>query len=61
MAHKQIKFDVDARKALEEGVDAVANAVKAAAAEAADTPHDAERGGELGDAEEGEYGGGVDE
>jgi chaperonin GroEL len=28
MAHKQIKYDADARKALEAGVDAVANAVK---------------------------------
>jgi chaperonin GroEL len=28
MAHKEIKFDAEARKALEEGVDAVANAVK---------------------------------
>ncbi len=28
MAHKELKFDVDARKALEAGVDAVANAVK---------------------------------
>ena len=28
MAHKEIKYDVDARKALELGVDAVANAVK---------------------------------
>src|SRR3982750_2134564 len=28
MAHKEIKYDVDARKALEVGVDAVANAVK---------------------------------
>jgi chaperonin GroEL len=28
MAHKELKYDVDARKALEEGVDAVANAVK---------------------------------
>jgi chaperonin GroEL len=28
MAHKELKFDVDARKALEQGVDAVANAVK---------------------------------
>ncbi len=28
MAHKEIKFDADARKALEAGVDAVANAVK---------------------------------
>src|SRR5919108_431125 len=28
MAHKELKYDVDARKALEAGVDAVANAVK---------------------------------
>ena len=28
MAHKELKYDVDARKALEQGVDAVANAVK---------------------------------
>src|SRR5918992_1538691 len=28
MAHKELKYDVDARKALELGVDAVANAVK---------------------------------
>src|SRR3979411_1326796 len=28
MAHKELKYDADARKALEEGVDAVANAVK---------------------------------
>jgi chaperonin GroEL len=28
MAHKEIKYDVDARKSLEQGVDAVANAVK---------------------------------
>src|SRR5687767_6252450 len=28
MAHKELKYDVDARKALEDGVDAVANAVK---------------------------------
>jgi chaperonin GroEL len=28
MAHKELKYDVDARKALEKGVDAVANAVK---------------------------------
>src|SRR5687767_4398763 len=28
MAHKELKYDVEARKALEEGVDAVANAVK---------------------------------
>ena len=28
MAHKELKFDEDARKALEAGVDAVANAVK---------------------------------
>src|SRR5688500_19496205 len=28
MAHKELKYDVAARKALEEGVDAVANAVK---------------------------------
>ena len=28
MAHKELKYDVDARKALEPGVDAVANAVK---------------------------------
>src|SRR5579872_7361314 len=28
MAHKELKFDADARKALEAGVDAVANAVK---------------------------------
>ncbi len=28
MAHKDLKFDSDARKALERGVDAVANAVK---------------------------------
>src|ERR687898_2008958 len=27
MAHKELKYDVDARKALEQGVDAVANAV----------------------------------
>src|SRR3979490_3130761 len=29
MAHKELKYDVDARKALEHGVDAAANAVKA--------------------------------
>src|SRR5204862_276219 len=28
MAHKELKYDADARRALEEGVDAVANAVK---------------------------------
>jgi chaperonin GroEL len=28
MAHKELKYDVDARSALEAGVDAVANAVK---------------------------------
>src|SRR6201988_4067607 len=28
MAHKELKYDVEARKALEQGVDAVANAVK---------------------------------
>src|SRR6266576_1992243 len=28
MAHKELKYDADARKALEQGVDAVANAVK---------------------------------
>src|SRR2546423_12846961 len=28
MAHKELKYDTEARKALEEGVDAVANAVK---------------------------------
>src|SRR4029077_2426320 len=28
MAHKELKYDAEARKALEEGVDAVANAVK---------------------------------
>ena len=28
MAHKEIKFDSEARQALERGVDAVANAVK---------------------------------
>jgi co-chaperonin GroES (HSP10) len=28
MAHKELKYDADARKALEAGVDAVANAVK---------------------------------
>ena len=28
MAHKELKYDVEARKALEAGVDAVANAVK---------------------------------
>src|SRR5918998_2838892 len=28
MAHKELKYDVDARKALEDGVNAVANAVK---------------------------------
>ena len=28
MAHKELKFDAEARKALEQGVDAVANAVK---------------------------------
>src|SRR5438046_10154092 len=28
MAHKELKYDVDARQALEAGVDAVANAVK---------------------------------
>src|SRR5246500_566015 len=28
MAHKELKYDADARKALEKGVDAVANAVK---------------------------------
>src|SRR5256886_15833529 len=28
MAHKELKYEADARKALEEGVDAVANAVK---------------------------------
>src|SRR5436853_7234297 len=28
MAHKELKYDTDARKALEAGVDAVANAVK---------------------------------
>src|SRR5512133_391900 len=28
MAHKELKYDADARKALENGVDAVANAVK---------------------------------
>jgi hypothetical protein len=28
MAHKELKYDVAARRALEKGVDAVANAVK---------------------------------
>ncbi len=28
MAHKELKYDAEARKALEAGVDAVANAVK---------------------------------
>ena len=28
MAHKELKYDAEARKALEQGVDAVANAVK---------------------------------
>jgi len=28
MAHKELKYEAEARKALEQGVDAVANAVK---------------------------------
>ena len=36
MAHKELKYDVEARKALELGVDAVANAVKAAVGSLAD-------------------------
>ena len=37
MAHKELKYDVDARKALELGVDAVANAVKVTLGRAAAT------------------------